>query len=370
MPLAARRSSIPTTIRYAAHPAGAGPRRADGCMVPVELPGRTLWLRAWRATIGRVTLYLLDGNVPRQRARSIAASRASSTATARRCASGRRWRLESAAGVSSTRWASSQAPRTSTKDMPLSRSSSAPRGDEVNTSCRSGRRWPPPRRQRLHDAHAGRGGLRCLLAPDSGEVLSRRPGLSGGARDQPSRSLMALGRAPGAGPEEPFRPSYLALHGATRVNGVSALHARDQPRGLPGLLSAVAETKRFRSGTSPTESTSPPGIHQRRTSCGRTLAAPVGGEMRGRRARRRDRRGGRSDPVGRASPGERGAGPSCARAAQAPAGPPRRFPRGRRRRHAGARPRRSHARVRSTFRRIQAPESPLAKRGGAAASAD
>ena len=33
-------------------------------MVPVELPGRTLWLRAWRATIGRVTLYLLDGNVP------------------------------------------------------------------------------------------------------------------------------------------------------------------------------------------------------------------------------------------------------------------------------------------------------------------
>ena len=33
-------------------------------MVPVELPGRTFWLRAWRATVGRVTLYLLDGNVP------------------------------------------------------------------------------------------------------------------------------------------------------------------------------------------------------------------------------------------------------------------------------------------------------------------
>ena len=29
--------------------------------VPVELPGRTVWLRAWRATVG---LYLLDSNVP------------------------------------------------------------------------------------------------------------------------------------------------------------------------------------------------------------------------------------------------------------------------------------------------------------------
>jgi starch phosphorylase len=32
--------------------------------IPVDLPGRLLRLRAWRATVGRVTLYLLDSNVP------------------------------------------------------------------------------------------------------------------------------------------------------------------------------------------------------------------------------------------------------------------------------------------------------------------
>src|SRR6185369_8845859 len=32
-------------------------------LVPIDLPGRTVWLRAWRAMIGRVTLYLLDSNV-------------------------------------------------------------------------------------------------------------------------------------------------------------------------------------------------------------------------------------------------------------------------------------------------------------------
>ena len=37
--------------------------------------------------------------------------------------------------------------------------------------------------------------------------------------------LMALGRAPGADAGEPFRPAYLAIRGAARVNAVSALHA-------------------------------------------------------------------------------------------------------------------------------------------------
>lgn len=32
--------------------------------VPLELPGRTLWLRVWRAQVGAVELYLLDTNLP------------------------------------------------------------------------------------------------------------------------------------------------------------------------------------------------------------------------------------------------------------------------------------------------------------------
>ncbi len=43
------------------------PVSVDGhrLLVPIELPGRTLQLLVWRATIGRVALYLLDSNDPR-----------------------------------------------------------------------------------------------------------------------------------------------------------------------------------------------------------------------------------------------------------------------------------------------------------------
>ena len=41
-------------------------RDADGgwLRIPFELPGRRLWLRVWRANVGRVDLYLLDANDP------------------------------------------------------------------------------------------------------------------------------------------------------------------------------------------------------------------------------------------------------------------------------------------------------------------
>lgn len=41
-------------------------RRADGSWlrIPLQLPGRKLWLRVWKAVVGRVSLYLLDGNDP------------------------------------------------------------------------------------------------------------------------------------------------------------------------------------------------------------------------------------------------------------------------------------------------------------------
>jgi starch phosphorylase len=41
-------------------------RDKDGewCRLRVQLPGHALWLRAWQARVGRVTLYLLDSNDP------------------------------------------------------------------------------------------------------------------------------------------------------------------------------------------------------------------------------------------------------------------------------------------------------------------
>ena len=43
---------------------GEGGEGGEGLRVSLELPGRTLLLRAWRVTVGRTTLYLLDGNDP------------------------------------------------------------------------------------------------------------------------------------------------------------------------------------------------------------------------------------------------------------------------------------------------------------------
>src|SRR5262249_17320258 len=41
-------------------------RRANGDLLrlAVELPGQTVWLRAWEAQVGRTALYLLDTNDP------------------------------------------------------------------------------------------------------------------------------------------------------------------------------------------------------------------------------------------------------------------------------------------------------------------
>lgn len=39
-------------------------RDGEWVRLPITLPGHTLWLRAWQAQVGRVTLYLLDSNDP------------------------------------------------------------------------------------------------------------------------------------------------------------------------------------------------------------------------------------------------------------------------------------------------------------------
>ena len=39
-------------------------KRGEWLRVKIEFPGRTLWLRCWQATVGRVKLYLLDSNDP------------------------------------------------------------------------------------------------------------------------------------------------------------------------------------------------------------------------------------------------------------------------------------------------------------------
>ncbi len=52
--------------------------------------------------------------------------------------------------------------------------------------------------------------------------------------------LMALGRANPDDPDEPFNMAYLAMHGAGAINGVSKLHGAGQPFDFSAAVSTLA----------------------------------------------------------------------------------------------------------------------------------
>ncbi len=295
--------------------------------------------------------------------RSIAASPASSTATARRCACGRRWRLESAAGVSRSdgHRARGRAPQRRTRRLRGARAR-ALRDEETQPRVQGGA-GRDPGRQRLHDPHAGRGGLRRLRPSDSGASIFPTDRGYLAALGITFEELLALGRAPGAGPEEPFRPSYLAMHGATRVNAVSALHAetsREVFRSFfPHWPKEEIPIRHVTNGVHVPSWDSPATDELWTNACG---AEPL--------ARRRPKGWTRRSPpstIGRSGPcgPARARSSSIAREQRLERQLARRgaSPEADRRRHARARSRCSHARVRAPFRRVQATEPPAAKRG-------
>jgi glycogen phosphorylase len=193
--------------------------------IPVELPGRMLWLRAWTARIGRVTLFLLDANVPinEPRDRGI---------TAKLYGDGPEMRLrqEIALGIGGWRLLDALGIQPGACHLNeghaafvvLERARAAMRGLRLSFSAA----LAATRAGNVFTTHtpvaAGFDAFSVALMRryfPSEDGLLAELGLS---FDQ----LMALGRAPGAGPSEPFRPTYLAVRGAARVNGVSALHGR------------------------------------------------------------------------------------------------------------------------------------------------
>jgi starch phosphorylase len=192
--------------------------------VGIELPGRTLRLRVWRATVGRVPLYLLDtnvaGNDPVDR-----------TITGKLYGDGAEMRLrqELVLGVGGYRlldalginpgachlneghaaFAILERARLAMRAHGLSfaEALTATRGGNVFTT-----HTPVP-----VGFDAFPPSLVARYLPDRGHYLSQL-GIS-------LRELLALGRAPGAGEGEPFRPTYLAIRGSAHVNAVSAAHA-------------------------------------------------------------------------------------------------------------------------------------------------
>ena len=203
--------------------------------VSVELPGRTLRLRIWRATVGRVVLYLLDSNTPIN-------DPVDRGITGKLYGDGPEMRLlqEIVLGIGGWRLIESigvepgpchlneghaafvvlERARGAMARHKLSfrEALAATRAGNVFTTHTSV--------AAAFDEFSPQALAKCF--PDGGRYLASL-GIS-------FAELLALGRAPGASAEEPFRPTYLALRGATRINAVSALHAETSRELLRALF--------------------------------------------------------------------------------------------------------------------------------------
>jgi starch phosphorylase len=194
--------------------------------VPVELPGRTMRLRAWRASVGHVTLHLLDSNVPIN-------DPADRGITGKLYGDGPEMRLrqEMALGIGGWRL--------------LEALGVDPGAAHLNEGHAA---FAILERARAAMTRHGFTFWEALAATRAGNVFTTHTPVAAGfdafspailARYFPDdrgylaslgisfADLLGLGRAPGVtGADEPFRPSHLAMRGAARINAVSALHAR------------------------------------------------------------------------------------------------------------------------------------------------
>jgi starch phosphorylase len=192
--------------------------------VPVELPGRTLWLRGWRATVGRVTLHLLDSNVPVN-------DPVDRGITGKLYGDGPEMRIRQEMVLGIGGWRLLEAVGIEPGAVHLNEGHAAFAVLERAHSAMH--RHQLSFREALAATRVGNvftthTPVAAGFDAFSPQVLGKYfPGDRGylAALGIPFDELLALGRAPGDSDDAPFKPAYLALRGATRVNAVSALHA-------------------------------------------------------------------------------------------------------------------------------------------------
>jgi starch phosphorylase len=199
--------------------------------IAIEMPGRTVYLRAWRANVGRVSLLLLDTNVPEN-------TPADHGITAELYGGGPEVRLEQEIVLGIGGWRLLRA-----LDIPVD-------------VCH------------LNEGHAGLVVLErardlmtaeripfeaALTATRGGNVFTTHTAVQAGLdRFVPSlvaqylgsyaeelgiglNGLLALGRT-GSAPDEPFTMPYLAIRGSGAVNGVSMRHGEVSRAIFQGLF--------------------------------------------------------------------------------------------------------------------------------------
>ncbi|HEX2658882.1 MAG TPA: alpha-glucan family phosphorylase [Polyangia bacterium] len=202
--------------------------------VSVELPGRQLILRAWRATVGRVTLHLLDSNVPIN-------DPADRGITGKLYGDGPEMRLRQEMVLGIGGWRLLER---------LGLSIGACHLNEGHAAFVVLERAGAAMREH------GLSFREALVATRAGNVFTTHTPVPAGLDAFPLEimakyfpddrgylatlglslnELLALGRAPGARPDDPFRPALLALRGAARVNAVSRVHAETSRELFRGL---------------------------------------------------------------------------------------------------------------------------------------
>jgi starch phosphorylase len=210
----------PTTLPIRPALAASG----EWLTIPVDFPGRMLLLRAWRATVGRVTLYLLDSNVPIN-------DPVDRGITGKLYGDGPEMRLRQEMALGIGGWRLLEALGIEPGACHLNE------GHAAFVILERARAAMKSHHLSFREA---------LAATRAGNIFTTHTPVAAGfdafspvvlAKYFPDErgylaslgitfeELLALGRAPGTRREEPFRPANLALRGATRVNAVSALHA-------------------------------------------------------------------------------------------------------------------------------------------------
>ena len=212
-------------------------RASDGSWirVPVELAGRTVWLRAWLARVGRVSLYLLDANDPLN-------APADRGITAKLYGGGTETRLlqELVLGVGGWRLLAALG-----LEPTLAHLNEGHAAFAVLERARSFMRD-----HRVSFAEA-------LMATRAGNVFTTHtPVAAGFDRFDPkliegnlfasgacfaeaglsAHELLALGRVNAGDDAEPFNMAYLAMRGCAFVNGVSRVHGEVSRQIFAGLF--------------------------------------------------------------------------------------------------------------------------------------
>lgn len=188
--------------------------------IPLEFPGRTVYLRAWIARIGRVSLYLLDSNDPANSAldRGITAQLYNGDPEVR-------WEQEYILGVGGWRLI-----RTLHLDPDVLHLNEGHAALAVLERARG-----------IIEEHGVPFPVALLVARAGTIFTTHTPVAAAFDRYDPALvtrylgrylsdlrvgidELLALGREPGASSGDPFNMAYLAIRGSGYINGVSRLH--------------------------------------------------------------------------------------------------------------------------------------------------